>query len=133
MCVIYNIISFQIPYGSQPRVSFEMQHLSDFMEQGLKKTASLEMKITEQMELDRVMGKILESIKKDTESKSLIEIGFFVACGFLFGVVIGIVSTVSVVLCLRPYFRKNDIDTSVQSNKYRSRILSAPELYMEND
>ena len=104
-----------------------MEQLSGFMDMGLKKAESLELKMIDQIERGMNMETILKHIATEFEIKSWMEIGFFIACGFFLGIIVGTIATILIGCCIRQFFKvrpkQNPIEVVASPI-----VLNSPEL-----
>lgn len=77
--------------------------------------------------LDIKTGAMIDRIEEDGKVKNWIEIGFFIFCGFLLGMLTGISSTIGVGFCIKSCINKNkykkacrDIGANVDALKFDS-------------
>lgn len=107
-----------------------MEQLSGFMDMGLKKAESLELKMIDQIERGMNMETILKHIATEFEIKSWMEIGFFIACGFFLGIIVGTIATISIGCCIRQFFKvrpkQNPIEVAASPI-----VLNSPELVID--
>ena len=83
-----------------------MEQLSKCLELGVTKYEAMLKTMAEDYQLHLKMKEIIDKIEAAGNTRTWIEITFFIVCGFLLGNLTGIMSTVAVGICIRKFFSK---------------------------